>query len=115
MSCTRRICKGAKTVARGGARLLPVIIIPRREHHPPGERAGPERKGWKQAMDGTNPFETDLERGPANHVPLSPLSFLPRAAAVYPGRCAVVPGRSEERRVGNECVSTVRSRWSPDP
>src|SRR3546814_6520601 len=83
MSCTRRICKGAKTVARGGARLLPVIIIPRREHHPPGERAGPERKGWKQAMDGTNPFETDLERGPANHVPLSPLSFLPRAAAVY--------------------------------
>src|SRR3546814_12319831 len=51
MSCTRRICKGAKTVARGGARLLPVIIIPRREYHPPGERAGPERKGWKQAME----------------------------------------------------------------
>src|SRR3546814_12173720 len=23
-------------------------------------------------------------------------------------------GRSEERRVGNECVSTGRSRWSPD-
>src|SRR3546814_3146097 len=45
-------------------------------------------------MDGTNPFETDLERGPANHVPLSPLSFLPRAAAVYPGRCAVVHGET---------------------
>src|SRR3546814_4819501 len=25
----------------------------------------------------------------------------------------VVGGRSEERRVGNECVSTCRSRWSP--
>src|SRR3546814_14866618 len=25
----------------------------------------------------------------------------------------VVPDRSEERRVGKECVSTVRSRWSP--
>src|SRR3546814_12638610 len=24
-------------------------------------------------------------------------------------------GRSEERRVGKECVSTGRSRWSPDP
>src|SRR3546814_12657595 len=24
------------------------------------------------------------------------------------------PGRSEERRVGKECVSTCRSRWSPD-
>src|SRR3546814_3366477 len=25
-----------------------------------------------------------------------------------------VMGRSEERRVGKECVSTCRSRWSPD-
>src|SRR3546814_13732988 len=25
------------------------------------------------------------------------------------------PGRSEERRVGKECVSTGRSRWSPNP
>src|SRR3546814_3619577 len=25
-----------------------------------------------------------------------------------------MPGRSEERRVGKECVSTCRSRWSPD-
>src|SRR3546814_16842965 len=24
-------------------------------------------------------------------------------------------GRSEERRVGTECVSTCRSRWSPEP
>src|SRR3546814_15173216 len=24
------------------------------------------------------------------------------------------PARSEERRVGKECVSTCRSRWSPD-
>src|SRR3546814_20581097 len=26
-----------------------------------------------------------------------------------------VLGRSEERRVGKECVSTCRSRWSPYP
>src|SRR3546814_8998405 len=25
----------------------------------------------------------------------------------------LVPDRSEERRVGKECVSTCRSRWSP--
>src|SRR3546814_5327738 len=25
-----------------------------------------------------------------------------------------IPTRSEERRVGKECVSTCRSRWSPD-
>src|SRR3546814_15511567 len=37
------------------------------------------------------------------------------AAAVHPhdGRKTVVPPRSEERRVGKECVSTCRSRWSP--
>src|SRR3546814_7851956 len=28
------------------------------------------------------------------------------------GRCIAAP-RSEERRVGKECVSTCRSRWSP--
>src|SRR3546814_15230523 len=27
--------------------------------------------------------------------------------------CALRAGRSEERRVGKECVSTCRSRWSP--
>src|SRR3546814_11882760 len=26
----------------------------------------------------------------------------------------LVPERSEERRVGKECVSTCRSRWAPD-
>src|SRR3546814_14975326 len=26
---------------------------------------------------------------------------------------AIADGRSEERRVGKECVSTCRSRWSP--
>src|SRR3546814_13185308 len=28
---------------------------------------------------------------------------------------AASPARSEERRVGKECVSTCRSRWSPYP
>src|SRR3546814_20282977 len=27
----------------------------------------------------------------------------------------LLAGRSEERRVGKACVSTCRSRWSPDP
>src|SRR5262245_27370913 len=40
----------------------------------------------------TNPFETGLPRGAANFVPLTPLSFLDRAADVYPGRTAVVHG-----------------------
>src|SRR5579875_1297334 len=39
-----------------------------------------------------SPFERDLDRNAANHVPLTPLGFLARAAAVYPGRIAVVHG-----------------------
>src|SRR3546814_16920656 len=35
----------------------------------------------------------------------------PRARAGGSGRLSLV--RSEERRVGKECVSTCRSRWSP--
>src|SRR3546814_16206710 len=31
-----------------------------------------------------------------------------------PWRDALLMKRSEERRVGKECVSTCRSRWSPD-
>src|SRR3546814_8889633 len=30
------------------------------------------------------------------------------------GRLGATPPRSEERRVGKECVSTCRSRWSPN-
>ena len=37
-------------------------------------------------------YERDLDRNPANHAPLTPLSFLRRAAAVYPNKLAVVHG-----------------------
>jgi len=37
-------------------------------------------------------YDTDLEKNPANYVPLSPLTFIRRAAAVYPQRPAVVHG-----------------------
>ena len=40
----------------------------------------------------TNPYELDLDKNPANHQPLSPLSFLKRAAEVYPGKIAVIHG-----------------------
>lgn len=38
------------------------------------------------------PFE-EFAKNPANHVPLSPVSFLDRTAAVHPARLAVVHGR----------------------
>src|SRR3546814_12624130 len=45
-------------------------------------------------------------RGPGG---AADLRALPAAGRLPPG----AHRRSEERRVGKECVSTVRSRWSP--
>jgi fatty-acyl-CoA synthase len=38
------------------------------------------------------PYETDLDRNPANFQPLTPLSFLERAAQVHPDQPAIVHG-----------------------
>ena len=43
-------------------------------------------------MPGTSIFERDLDRGPANYQPLTPLSFLEWSAVVYPDKCAVIHG-----------------------
>ena len=43
----------------------------------------------------TNPFETELDRTPANFTPLTPLTFIERAATVYPDHPSVIDG---ERR-----------------
>src|SRR3546814_12315022 len=49
----------------------------------------------------------EAEKGEGIH---RALAYLVLAAAhLAPGQ----PVRSEERRVGKECVSTCRSRWSP--
>jgi len=40
------------------------------------------------------PYDTDLDRNPANFQPLTPLSFLQRAAAVHPDQTAIIHGKS---------------------
>jgi fatty-acyl-CoA synthase len=40
----------------------------------------------------SNAFDSDLVRNPANFQPLTPLTFLERAAAVYPERIAIIHG-----------------------
>ena len=48
---------------------------------------------------------------PGRHVDHDERTRALRQAVVTSG--GDVPSRSEERRVGKECVSTCRSRWSP--
>jgi fatty-acyl-CoA synthase len=53
-----------------------------------------------------NDYETGLDRNAANHVPLSPLSYLERTAAVYPHRTSVVHG--ERRFTWSETYARCR-------
>ncbi|MGH7041576.1 MAG: acyl-CoA synthetase [Acetobacteraceae bacterium] len=50
-------------------------------------------------------YLTGLDRAPANHTPLNPVTFLERAAAVYPDRLAVVHGatRHSWRQTYDRC------------
>src|SRR3546814_4015223 len=45
--------------------------------------------------------------------PINCLMSAPAQNALDPAPVISRPRRSEERRVGQECVSTCRSRWSP--
>jgi fatty-acyl-CoA synthase len=53
-----------------------------------------------------NPFETGLDRTPANYVPLSPVSFLSRAASAFADKVAVIDGerRFSYRQLLDRCV-----------
>src|SRR3546814_18812857 len=53
----------------------------------------------------------DLRRQPARGAPLDTQLLYGETLRVFDER----DGSSEERRVGKECVSTRRSRWSPSP
>ena len=61
------------------------------------------------------PYESDLDKTPANYVPLSPLSFIRRAASVYPQYPAVIHGNrtftwSESYARCRRLASALRAR-----
>ena len=41
-----------------------------------------------------SPYETDLDKNPANYMALTPLTFLERSAHIFPGRPAIIHGQS---------------------
>src|SRR3546814_17973412 len=69
---------------------------------------------WTSGRDGQLRIQGCTDCGTLVHPPV-PICPACRSRAWEPkvvsGRATVV--RSEERRVGKECVSTCRSRWSP--
>ena len=63
-----------------------------------------DQKGcWKQVFGNENPIYIEIGMGKGR--------FLLNMAKQYPDINFI--GRSEERRVGKECLRLCRSRWSP--
>jgi fatty-acyl-CoA synthase len=63
----------------------------------------------------TNPYLRGLERNAANYVPLTPLTFLARSAAVFPDRLAVLHGErrytwAESYRRCRQLASALKGR-----
>jgi 3-(methylthio)propionyl---CoA ligase len=57
-------------------------------------------------MADRTPYDIDLDRNPANFQPLTPLTFLERAASVFPDHTAIIHGK----RQINYCDFYARSR-----
>src|SRR3546814_10877907 len=55
-----------------------------------------------------------IQQPTANLAPDEPARDFSRAHTANRRSHRRAPARSEERRVGKECVSTCRSRWVPD-
>jgi 3-(methylthio)propionyl---CoA ligase len=86
---------GAKQVPRPSRALKPPPPVRRRlRRRPvPQPRLTPGRTSSAKLLAG-DPYDTDLDRTPANYQPLTPLSFLARAASAHPDIVAIIHGKS---------------------
>ncbi|MCF3975102.1 hypothetical protein, partial [Paracoccus salsus] len=64
-----------------------------------------------------NPYNTDLDRNPANFQPLTPLNFLERAANVFPAGWLTTRGRHENQQgqLGVAAAHAIQGRCDPAP
>ncbi len=65
----------------------------RRRPAAPQPRLAPGRIQAAKRM-AASPYDTDLDRNPANHQPLTPLSFLARTASAHPDVVAIIHGKA---------------------
>jgi fatty-acyl-CoA synthase len=84
--------KAAKT-SPGTAKPVPLRRAPKsfvRRGSTAAMRPAPR---FKPVIGRRNPYDTDLDRNPANYQALTPLTFLERAAKTFPDHVAVIHGR----------------------
>jgi fatty-acyl-CoA synthase len=90
------VAKKPTLKAKRPSRLTPKAPVARRSRKPLPRRASAAVLRLAQRVKpvvARHPYDADLERNPANYQPLTPLTYLDRAAKVFPERTAVVHGK----------------------
>src|SRR3546814_19684915 len=108
----RRISDGSSDVCSSDLQFGSGNSVSIRTALPDGDKAAAERAGQKLVAGIQNAFPT-AKAGSVETVSGKVSEELLRTGAISLA-LAMLGIRSEERRVGKECVSTCRSRWSPD-
>jgi fatty-acyl-CoA synthase len=80
----------AKSVKRPAKKKTKSPLLP----HPRKRTARRPAPSGPRLKLGASPYETGLDRNPANFQPLTPLSHLERAASVFPETIAVIHGQA---------------------
>jgi fatty-acyl-CoA synthase len=93
----RKVTKSAKpatAVRKIAGKVAPSVVRPRpRKALGRRDLRGPRPAQRPKPSPRLSPYDLDLERNPANYQPLTPITFLERAASVFSDRTAIVHGR----------------------
>ncbi len=100
----KKAVKPASKKKRRAPKPAPKPAAVQRKAPPPVRRgAGSRRRAARPLARTThpvkarlshNPYDQDLDRNPANYQPLTPITFLERAAKVFPDRVAIIHGNA---------------------
>ncbi len=99
----KKAAKPAPKKKRRASRPAPKPAAVQRKAPPAQRGAGSRRRAARphartapavKARLAHNPYDKDLDRNPANYQPLTPITFLERAAKVFPERVAIIHGNA---------------------
>jgi fatty-acyl-CoA synthase len=92
-----KLSKTPRVAAKTSAQRKPIARKPATARRPRksllGRVAASVARVLPRIKLGASPYNTDLDKNPANYQPLTPLSFIERSAKVFPERMAIIHGK----------------------